>query len=1261
MVCHDRREENANGSDVTQDGHMWQPPDELDEYRLVEFIGGGVAGQVYLAHDRLLDRPVAIKFNTESIEAFQRERVLQEARAIARIQHPNVMVIHRVGEFDGRPFLVSEFLHGKRLGELALPLDWRRLREVATELARGLAAVHRHGIVHRDLSHKNIMLCADTNTVKILDFGLAEIVRDRRVEVDVGTSGPQESPVPTSAHDVAGTPHYVAPELWQGAPANFETDIYAVGVLLYILATGKTPYQARTPEELIRLQEAGAPAAVHSTIARFDTRFAGIIGRCLEFSPASRFHSGDELREALESLVVMSETPQPSAGNPYRGLRPFDSNHSNLFFGRGAEIREVIDRLRGESFVAVAGDSGVGKSSLCRAGVAPLVEAGTIDSARTWRTCTMIPGSTPLQALLAAFVTPLGLAEQRVRAVVTSEPEKLRWMIHEALGPTEGRLLFIDQFEELVTISAADEREIVGKILGLLTVGLPGVRVLCSVRGDFLTRVAQVPSIGDKLSRAIYLLRPLSPQGLRSAIVGPAEAYGVHYESEELINTLVAEGREGSLPILQFALAELWKARPKDASTITEGELERIGGVTGALARHADGMLASLSSKRRREVRKLLIRLVTIDDTRASLAAGEIGDDEDRRAALGSLVEQRLVVVRDVETGSVYEIAHEALINGWGTLRHWLDEEQDLRALRHRLRLSADEWKRLQFPRSTLWGAEQVQESATLEHAALRRVERDFLAASRRAVRQRRWALRAIILGIPLLLGATYIGVRIQNYYDLSERVAQRVQVAHQMYTQGKSSLEQFEQARADAFTAFEKRDADSGEQSWSRSLEASTAADTGFMKAAGEFEAALALDPTRTDVRGWLADVLYERALLAQALHRDKQVAELLTRLELYDVGGQRSAAWNAPGVLALTVQPEGAVVMLEQYQKNEAQRLVLTPVRALETSTEISLAQGSYRLTLTLPDRPPVYAPFQIERNATVGLDITVPPADAIPHGYVYIPAGSFLFGSSDDIVRHLLTSAPPLHTRSTGAFLIARHETTFAEWIEFLEAMPEAEREPFVPNIASLGLGLKLTQVDGKWQLDLTRGEEHFIAAQGENLIYPTRTTRKEQDWMQMPVAGVSSVEALRFLEWLDQSGKLPGARLCREIEWERAARGADARTYPHGYDVSGDEANIDISHDRVVSQVGPDAVGSYPQSASPFGVEELVGNVGEWTRSSLDGEFALRSGAFFFQKIVGQSVNRTVIDASFRDAQVGFRVCASVSGRPPVTDNPEPQGS
>src|SRR5215470_2977087 len=150
----------------------WSPPGEFEEYRLVRLLGRGTMGEVYLARDSLLDRAVAVKFVQAAEDPAARARLFDEARAIARLQHPNVVAIYRVAEVAGHPYLVSEYVRGRPLDQIDRPAPSRQVLELALDLARGLAAAHRCGVLHRDVKPANAIL-SDDGRAKLLDFGLA--------------------------------------------------------------------------------------------------------------------------------------------------------------------------------------------------------------------------------------------------------------------------------------------------------------------------------------------------------------------------------------------------------------------------------------------------------------------------------------------------------------------------------------------------------------------------------------------------------------------------------------------------------------------------------------------------------------------------------------------------------------------------------------------------------------------------------------------------------------------------------------------------------------------------------------------------------------------------------------------------------------------------------------------------------------------------------------------------------------------------------
>ena len=248
----------------------------------------------------------------------------------------------------------------------------------------------------------------------------------------------------------------------------------------------------------------------------------------------------------------------------------------------------------------------------------------------------------------------------------------------------------------------------------------------------------------------------------------------------------------------------------------------------------------------------------------------------------------------------------------------------------------------------------------------------------------------------------------------------------------------------------------------------------------------------------------------------------------------------------------------------------------------------------------------------------------------------------------MRRFFTTAPQ-HEVRTDAYLIARYETTYAQWLAFLRDLPGDERAKYLPSSRTmlLGAGISLAESkDGIWSLSIAAGDLVLKADEHQPIVYPTRKLNASMAWSKMPVTGVNLEDANAFVAWLDRTRRVPGARLCTDWEWERAARGADSRRYPHADGLDPKDANIDMTYGKIAEDMGPDEVGLHPSSASPFGVEDMVGNAWTWVKSSLAvDEGVIRGGSFAYDDVTATSINRTVLPLDTRDSTVGIRVCAT----------------
>jgi hypothetical protein len=441
------------------------------------------------------------------------------------------------------------------------------------------------------------------------------------------------------------------------------------------------------------------------------------------------------------------------ASNPYKGLLYFEETDANRFFGREtltsdlyARLVELLDAEEGRPrILPVLGPSGSGKSSLVRAGLVPRLARERLEKLIEPRVLVLTPGPRPLEALaraLARFATgdvaPVAKTEEFLEALNGNNrggPNRIDGLrrIVDALpklGPPR-LILVIDQFEELyVTPAAPKEREIfeaerdqfVATLMDAATDRGGRMVALVAMRSDFLGATQRHPELNTQITRSGFLVPGLSKPDLEDAIVKPAELGSPPYRfPEAFVGLLVSEvlGRPGALPLLQFALQQVWEALPEDPAVT----LEKLGGVGGSVAVEAETVFDRLSETDQAIARRAFLAMVNLGegalDTRRRANLDEITTDpasiEREHFVLARFArpDARLITLNQEQGGAVtFEVAHETLIQRWNRLREWLDQGRDDQRFLYRAREAAARWAE---GKGSLWQSfelEQLREFA---------------------------------------------------------------------------------------------------------------------------------------------------------------------------------------------------------------------------------------------------------------------------------------------------------------------------------------------------------------------------------------------------------------------------------------------------------------------------------------------------------------------------------------------------------------------
>lgn len=754
-------------------------------YQLIEKIGSGGLGEVYRAHQELVDRDVAVKIIKPALANRPNfiHRFDVEARLVARLEHPYIVPLYDYWRDPQGAYLVMRLI---RQGSLRDDMNQRgawkldAIIKLLDQIGSALTIAHRQGIIHRDIKPENILL-DDNGNAYLTDFGIAMNV--------------QEGIRPEDADLLNyGSPTYTAPEQYRKQIVSIQADIYSMGVLFFEMVTGRIPHTGtNTREILIKHVKEGIPSirehvsvylpeidsviakATHKdlfyrygTIQEFLTDLQQLSGTQLMSTPVentSNLATGviihtERLGETTTDTVALDTSniaadktgriQHSGVRNPYKSLNPFTEADANDFFGRKAQIKALMERIEGmrtltPRFLALVGASGSGKSSLMRAGLIPALHQERVHTNNNWYITRTQPGADPIGNLAEALnQVAIYLVDGLTESLKVDENGISK--AAQKLLPSDATLyICIDQFEELFTntVDEAVRRQYLHMLYEAANNPDVPTHIIITLRADFYDRPLSYPQFAEMLRSGTEIVLPLNAIQIAQAIEQPAKQVGLILAPN--LSTRIAADfnmQDNALPLLQFMLSALFDQR--EDILLTNEAYDALGGISGALAQQAENLYNSLDTLQQGLVQKLFLRMVTVNQqaqaTRMRASRVELlSTFEKHRADVEKILDlfatdRLLVYDRDPQTRlPTVEIAHEALLKAWRRLRGWVNEARGTLQVHQRMNSAMLEWESAHYDDSFLASGVRLIEFEALQdspYVTLSAAEQVYLKAS---------------------------------------------------------------------------------------------------------------------------------------------------------------------------------------------------------------------------------------------------------------------------------------------------------------------------------------------------------------------------------------------------------------------------------------------------------------------------------------------------------------------------------------------------